>query len=116
MARKFEAEGYFDSERTGIRRLTKVGKELFGTTSELISHGEAGVREYVWAIKVNDYNKYRLFTEEEEQRFNEIISTCYASNPEKVKKANLLEKTLREGEIDVKDYFETKDRLGLDSF
>ena len=116
MARKFEAEGYFESERSGIRRLTKVGKELFGETADLIGHGEVGTREYMWAIKINNFNRYRMFTEEEEKRFDEIIASCYSSNPEKIKKASLLEKTLRDGEIDVKDYFETKDRLGLNSF
>jgi hypothetical protein len=63
MSRKLLKEGYFTSEYTGRYRLAKVGKELFGDTKELISHGTEGSREYVWAIKVNDYNVYRSLTE-----------------------------------------------------
>jgi hypothetical protein len=96
--------------------LRRVGLELFGDTKELISSGEAGTREYLWAIKINDFNQYRLLTEEEEKIFDDIICQCYSSNPEKIKMANLLEDGLRKGEIDVKDYFESKERLGLNSF
>lgn len=117
MIRKFESEGRgFSSKSAGQRRLRRAGLELFGDTKELISSGEAGTREYLWAIKINDFNQYRLLTDEEEKLFDDIICQCYSSNPEKIKMANLLEDGLRKGEIDVKDYFESKERLGLNSF
>jgi hypothetical protein len=89
---------------------------LFGETKELISAGEVGMREYVWAIKLDDFNRYRAMTEEEEKRFDEIISSCHAASPEKIKRAALLEESLRNKEINNDEYFELKDRLGLDTF
>jgi hypothetical protein len=78
MVRKFNNEGYeFSSQKTGERRMRKAGEVLFGTTKDLISHGEAGTREYVWGIKLTDFNKYRLMTEEEEKLFDSIIKETY---------------------------------------
>lgn len=116
MARKYTEQGVFDSERTARRRLTKAGVELFGKTNELTSIGPAGMREYLWAIKLDDYNHYRLMTEGEEKRFDEIIVSCYTAELDKVKKAKLLEDQLKKKEIDVDEYFEIQDRLGLDTF
>lgn len=116
MSRKLLKEGYFTSEYTGRYRLAKAGKELFGNTKELISHGTAGSREYVWAIKVNDYNIYRSLTEQEEKIFDDIIIGCYGAQPEKIKKMQLLEDKLRNKEIDSDEYFNQKDRYGLNTF
>lgn len=116
MSNKFVRQGIYNSQRTAERRLAKVGVELFGVTKEILSHGEAGSREYVWAIKIDDYNHYRLPTPEEEKRFDEIIATCYSSNVDKVKKAALLESSLRAKVIDSDEYFEEIDRLGLNVF
>ena len=116
MSRKYVQIGVYENENTARRRLSKAGEELFGSTKELLSHGEAGIREYVWAIKVNDYNIYRAMTPEEEKRFDEIISTCYSENPEKVRQAGLLQDALRAKEISVDEFFEKQDRLGLDTF
>lgn len=116
MSRKYVEQGVFANESTARRRLTKAGEELFGITKELMSHGEVGAREYVWAIKLDNYNKYRAMTPEEDKRFDEIITTCYGTNPEKVRRAGLLEDALRTKEISVDEYFEQMDRLGLDTF
>ena len=116
MSRKLLVDGYFTNLNTGRYRMSRVGKELFGETKELISHGTAGSREYVWAIKLNDYNKYRHMTPEEEKRFDDIIITFYSAAPDKIKKVELLEKQLRNKEINSDEYFELKDRYGLDTF
>lgn len=116
MSRKLLREGYFTSEFTGRYRLAKVGKELFGETKELISHGTEGSREYVWAIKVSDYNIYRSLTEQEEKIFDDIIIGCYGTQPEKIKRIQLLEDQLRNKEIDSDEYFSQKDRYNLDTF
>ena len=116
MSRKLLKEGYFTNEFTGRYRLAKVGKELFGETKELISHGTEGSREYVWAIKLNDYNIYRSLTEKEEKVFDKIITECYGAQPEKIKKMQLLEDQLRSKVIDSDEYFELKEKYGLNTF
>lgn len=116
MARKYVLQKEFGSISAAKRRLTAAGKELFGETKELISHGSIGSREYVWAIKEGDYNQYRFMTEAEEQQLDKIIATCYSGQPEKIKQAALLEDQLRKNEIDVEEYFTEKDRLNLNTF
>lgn len=116
MARKYAEQGLYNSEHTARRRLTKAGENLFGITKDLTSAGPAGMREYLWAIKLDDYNHYRLMTEAEEKRFDEIIANCYSIEPEKIKKAKLLEDQLRNKEITTDEYFRVQDTLGLDTF
>ena len=116
MARKFTAQEHYDNENTARRRLSLAANQLFGETKGLTSHGEAGVREYMWAIKVDDCNHYRMLTEKENEIFNNIISSVYCSEPEKVKKACLLEQQLKQKKINVDEYFEQKDILGLNLF
>lgn len=116
MARKFVKLGQYSSFMTARRHLTLAANELFGKTDGLISHGEAGNREYIWGIKVDDYNHYRMLTEKEEEIFNNLISSVYASEPEQIKKTALLEEALRRKEIDVDEYFNQKDKLGLNTF
>ena len=116
MSRKLVRAGIYNNVNTAYRRLTRAGVDLFGITKELISHGEKGTREYIWAIKLDDYNGYRLMTPEEDKRFDEIIIACYSANPDKVRKAELLEDSLRKKEISPDEYFESKDRLQLDTF
>lgn len=116
MARKYTKQGLYNSEHTAKRRLIKAGEDLFGITKDLTSAGPAGTREYLWAIKIDDYNHYRLMTEAEEKRFDEIIIGCYSSEPEKIKKEKLLEDQLRNKEITTDEYFRMQDTLGLDTF
>lgn len=116
MSRKYAKHQDYQSVSTAKRRLSKASLVLFGETKELISHGTIGSREYVWAIKLDEYNHYRFMTKAEEKRFDEIITDCYAAEPDKIKKAALLEDQLKKEEIDVKEYFELKERLGLDTF
>lgn len=114
MARKYKQElGPFS---TAKRQLAKAGNKLFGETKSLTSTGEAGSREYVWAIKINDYNRYRYMTEQEEELFDSIIKTFYTKDIEKVKKKALLEKSLIKKEITVDEYVEQQELLGLDTF
>lgn len=116
MSRRFVQEDYFLSERTANRRLTETLIPLFGITSECFSQGEIGRRNYIWAIKLDDFNHYRLLTEEENKRFNKIIASCYMDSPEKIRQEMLLRDALRDKEITSDEYFEQLDRLGLDTF
>ena len=117
MSRKLVKEGTFDSFETAKRRMSKTGKKLFGKTDEsLFSHGEKGRRTYVWGVKLNDYNQYRRLTKEEEEKFDKIIADFYSANVNKVKKEALLTDRLRNKEITVDEYFESKDALGVDNF
>lgn len=116
MARRFSRDKFFTSEGTAIRRLTETLLPLFGVTSESFSRGEIGRRDYVWGIKLDNYNHYRLLTEEENKRFNKIIASCYMDSPEKIRQEMLLRDALRDKEITSDEYFEQLDRLGLDTF
>lgn len=116
MSRKYVQEGAYSNISTANKRLTKAGTTLFGVTKDLISCGEIGKREYIWAIKINNYNKYRLMTPEEEEIFNNLITTYYNSDPDKVKKVKLLERALRKKEITSDEYFEQIDMYQLDTF
>lgn len=101
-----------------IKLLTKAGNIGFGPTKEENSQGEFGSREYVWAIKLYDRpNHYRPLTYEENELFDEMLSGYYTANPEKIKKAALLEEAFREDETMTKEeYFKQKEILGLDMF
>ena len=81
--------------------MSKAGTKLFGDPTIVGKPGKVGSREYIWAIKLNDYNGYRLMTEEEEKLFDDIISKCYTLPPEKIKKKELLKDQLKQNEIDV---------------
>lgn len=118
MARKFLHEQTITGckEDALRRRLSKTANELFGKASESFSFGSIGSREYVWAIKVDNLNVYRLPTQEENEIFNNIISACYGKNAEKVKQSALLETQLKKKEIDVDEYFVRKERQGLNLF
>ena len=114
MARKFVANGSFDSFSTAKRQLTQSSRKLFGKIEGFQGEGIAGLREYLWAVKLNDYNKYRLLTPEEEKRFDEIIEMLYTSQAQRVKKAALLEEAYRKDEtMSKEEYFEQKERLDL---
>ena len=107
MSRKFLQERSVEacSERALIRRMSKVGDVLFGKTKSFLSQGREGSREYVWAIKVNDYNVYRPMTDDEEKIFDEIITNYYTAEPDRVKKKALLEETfLNSEEITKEEY------------
>lgn len=116
ISRKYTHNQTFSSLSTAKKRISKASLNLFGETKALTSHGIAGSREYLWAIKLDDYNHYRYMTEEEEKRFDEIICACYMVEPARIKQAALLENQLKDKEIDIDEYFELKDRLGLNTF
>lgn len=116
MSRKYTHNQTFSSLSTAKKRISKASLNLFGETKTLTSHGIAGSREYLWAIKLDDYNHYRYMTEEEEKRFDEIICACYMIEPARVKQEALLENQLKDKEINIDEYFELKDRLGLNTF
>ena len=68
MVRKIERENStLKGFRNGTMRMSKAGTKLFGDPTVAGKPGKVGSREYIWAIKLNDYNGYRLMTEEEEK-------------------------------------------------
>ena len=91
-------------ERAACKVISKTLNKLFGVTKELTSIGEIGSREYVWGIKIDNYNHYRFLTEEEDRIFNDIITNFYSHNPEVVKKAALLNSLYRRHEISQENY------------
>ena len=99
--------------------MTKAGNKLFGKVNSTTKRGEGsmGSREYQWVIKVHDLNGYRLLTPEEEELFNTIIKNYYSSNPDKIKRAAMLEEEYKKSKTMTKEeYFLQKDSMGLDLF
>lgn len=117
MARKYVLEKTFSSFDQAKRLLTIAGRQLFGKPTDITSFGTEGRREYVWGIKIDDYNHYRFMTTDEEKLFDDIITKLYMVEPDRVKKIALLKEALRNKEIDVDEYFEREDEiLGKHSF
>lgn len=78
MARKYCLLNNLDEEAhyNGlVYRLTKAGNRLFGQIAKgsHISFGPFGSRERVWAVKIDDYNTYRLMTKEEYESFKDSV-------------------------------------------
>lgn len=108
-------EPHYKNERTAQRRLSKTSNRLFGKAATHEA-GSLGYKEYVWAIKMSDYNEYRYMTDEEDKIFDEILTAFYTIPPEKARQLGILEDNLRNKEIDVDEYFKQKDMLELNLF
>lgn len=81
------------------KRVSRVMKKCFGviTKENPLAQGGIGVREYVWAIKLEGDNNYRYKTREEDELFKEIIKAAYAENAkERIEEEELLKDAMRE--------------------
>ena len=81
------------------RRVSRVMKKCFGviTKENPLAQGGIGVREYVWAVKLEGDNNYRYKTREEDELFKEIIKVAYAENAkERIEEEELLKDAMRE--------------------
>lgn len=81
------------------RRVSRVTKKCFGviTKENPLAQGGIGVREYVWAVKLEGDNNYRYKTREEDELFKEIIKAAYAENAkERIEEEELLKDAMRE--------------------
>lgn len=123
IARKLQLEEkeYKDIQFNTIRnRLSKAGKKAFGKTNNMMSpslySGPYGSREYVWGVKVSDYNEYRYMTPEEEEYFDMLLESYYKMPAEKIKAQASLDEALKKREIQIDEYFNYKEALGLDKF
>lgn len=120
IARKYESQMPEISERTLRRQFSVSRDKLFGkiTSEETKARGIVGSREYVWAIKISDFNKYRHLTPQEEELFDGLIVSIYGKlETDKVKGAAMLEKIYRESDTMTKEeYFALRERNGYDFF
>lgn len=116
MARKFCRNDVKKINNTR-NQLTKTRNKLFGT-GEKGNYGITGCREYVWAVKLSDYNVYRLLTDKELEVFNALIEKVYGvDNIEKIKANAILDQMYRESEDMTKEeYFELKESKGFNFF
>lgn len=110
------------SERTVNRQLSKSRDRMFGSTQgqdqkALICSGPMGTRQYVWAVKLDDFNHYRYMSEEEEQVFDALIEQTYGNIPaNKVKEAALLDQVFETTDMTKEEYLQLKRVRGLDFF
>lgn len=100
------------------RRVSRVMKKCFGTITREnpLAQGNIGVREYVWAVKLEGNNNYRYKTREEDDLFREIIKAAYAENAkERIEEEELLKDVMRERislgeEVSFADYEDARRR------
>lgn len=116
-----EREEYQDiAFNTARNRFSKAGLHSFGKTNfqedRCAYSGPYGYREYVWAVKISDMNEYRYMSEEEEKYFDKTLEYFFQLPAEKIKTMALLDEALKNGELDIQEYFNKKENLGLDSF
>lgn len=91
------------SENTVYHRMKEAGIRTFGPTSnEEGKCGPYGRREYLWAIKIDNYNHYRTMDADERKVYDEL-KHAYCSSDEvadKIEKLALLQNAKDDGEID----------------
>lgn len=120
IVRKYESKIPGVSQSALRKQFTESRDKLFGKTrsEEIKTRGIVGSREYVWAIKINDHNKYRFLTPKEEELFDALIVSVYGKlDADKVKGAAMLEKMYRESDTMTKEeYFALRERNGYDFF
>ena len=104
---KKEKEEFKNIKENSLRyRLTQAGNRTFGKTSDENAEGIYGTRHYVWAIKVDDFNKYRFMTLEEQQIYIEIRSKYIKNKEEEVERLALLKDAYNSKEISALEYIE----------
>lgn len=122
IARKLKTEDkdYKDLSESQIkRRMTKAGVRTFGVTSNFIEKGRYGTREYVWAIKEDDFNKYRHLTKEEDEIFSKLILDFYTNkdNIDLIKKSFLLDLKFEEDDsLSKQEYLNINKQCGYDFY
>ena len=108
---KLEVKEYAPLADNSLRyRMTKAANRNYG------ENGLMGTRAREWAIKLDDYNHYRMLTKEEYNIFAEVTSEFQSKSPEKSIEKEKLEIRLREKEIDVDEYFKLVDVCELSIF
>lgn len=98
----------------------KSRNKLFGSTPSDIApnHGIMGWRNVIWAIKLDDFNNYRLLTPEEETTLNHIIEFVYGHlDVKKVKRLALLDEYYENNnDMSKEEYISLKKTHGLNFF
>ena len=98
-------------------RMTKAGNLAFVKTADENSSGKYGSRNYVWAIKLTDRpNHYRHLTIEENNQFDQILSTVYHADADKIKQAALYLDALKNGDMDKDEYCTRIEALDCNGF
>lgn len=69
-----------------VRTFGKIEK---GDRNSKEHPGSYGWKEYVWAIKEDDYNEYRYMTTEEKELYNKLLDDFMLSKKEKMETAIL---------------------------
>lgn len=107
-------------ERSIKYQFKKSRNKLFGETPSDIApnHGLTGWRNVVWAIKLDDFNNYRLLTPEEETTLNHIIEFVYGHlNINKIKRLALLDEYFENNDdMSKEEYISLKKTHGLNFF
>ena len=123
MVRKLRNEDEYYKSRSEDqvkKKLTKANKALFGyydKDNKIQSiNGSIGNRKYVFGIQLDQFNRYRKLTPEEDELLNHIINSICGSEAIKNRERMLLEKEFEETDMSKEDYIALKNRFNLDLF
>lgn len=106
------------TENNVEKRMGKVNKNLFGEyeKNSKQAFGRMGSRKYVYAIKINDFNKYRCLTDEEMDTFKHILKSICGKQIDKIMESILLDEAFKNSDMTKEEYLLKRERFDLDLF
>lgn len=106
------------TENNVEKRMGKVNKNLFGEyeKNSKQAFGRMGSRKYVYAIKINDFNKYRCLTDEEMDAFKHILKSICGKQIDKIMESMLLDEAFKNSDMTKEEYLLKRERFDLDLF
>lgn len=120
MSRKLQKENayYAKLSNDSVQRRMRKMNPLFGVYPEgqKETQGKLGSRKWVYAIRLDQYNHYRVLTLEEQKIFRQIVKSVYGTDTEKVMEMMLLEEAFKQTDMSKEQYLIKKERFELDLF
>lgn len=120
MSRKLQKDNQYYARISNDAVQRRMGKMnvLFGLypQGEKETAGKLGSRKWVYAIKIDDYNNYRVLTEEQQNVFRHIVKSVYGNETDKVMEMMLLEEAFKETNMSKQEYLMKRERFELDLF
>ena len=111
--KKDKKEFYDIAEKTLYKRMSKAGERTFGKTHDPESKGTHGTRHYIWAIKVDNYNHYRLMTQAERTIYEQIRDQYCKDKSKNIEQMALLLDAYKRGEISAEEYADNSFELSF---
>ena len=103
---------------TEYNRLRKAGNLAFGQINKdtKIGQGLFGMKRYVWAIRLDQFNHYRSLTYEERELYKSCTKEICAENVERVMQGMLLNQAYKSGEMTKEEFLQAQEQYGTNLF